>query len=116
MEEDIKILEDFINNEFQKDKLEMNEKGGFKIGTIYKVAELSPAIENLIKAYKEQQWLLEYKEADLEDSIPKSLIKEKIEELDNMINEINKGNLQRYTVREILTFKRFYEELLVKGG
>ena len=59
MEEDIKILEDFKNNSFQKDKLERNEKGGFKIGTIYKTTELNPAIENLINKYKEQEKMIE---------------------------------------------------------
>ena len=60
MEEDMKILEDFKNNNFEKDKLERNEKGGFKIGTIYKTTELNPAIENLINKYKElRQKMLE---------------------------------------------------------
>lgn len=59
MEEDIKILEDFKNNNFLKDKLERNEKGGFKIGTIYKTTELNPAIENLINKYKEQEKMIE---------------------------------------------------------
>ena len=44
--------------------------------------------------------------------IPKSLIKEKIEELNDMIIETHRGNLQRYTVSEILSFQRFCEELL----
>ena len=58
MEEDIKILEEFINNDFQKDKLERNEKGGFKIGTIYKTTELNPALENLIKGYRDSEDIL----------------------------------------------------------
>lgn len=79
MEEDIKILEDFINNEFQKDKLEMNEKGGFKIGTIYKVTELSVAIENLIKGYRE----LEERNSNLNESNNLKI---------NKINELEKEN------------------------
>lgn len=47
-----------------------------------------------------------------EDCIPIALIKEKIEELNDMIIEIHRGNLQRYTVSEILSFIRFCEELL----
>lgn len=46
------------------------------------------------------------------DYIEKSLIKEKIEELNTMIIETHRGNLQRYTVSEILSFLRFCEELL----
>lgn len=52
----------------------------------------------------------------IRDSIPKSLIKEKIEELNEMIIETHRGNLQRYTVGEILSFIRFYEELLEGKG
>ena len=102
MEKGIKILEEFINNDFQKDKLERNEKGGFKIGTIYKTTELNPALENLIKRYKE----LEKENAEIKNNyinpskarisyydtkkgtevviegfIPKSKIKEKIKEI-----------------------------------
>lgn len=59
MKGDIKILEEFINNNFQKDKLERNEKGGFKIGTIYKTTELNPALEKLIKGYRELEGKLD---------------------------------------------------------
>jgi hypothetical protein len=41
-----------------------------------------------------------------------SLIKETIEELDTMIIETHRGNLQRYTVSEILSFIRFCKKLL----
>lgn len=42
----------------------------------------------------------------------KDKIKAKIEELNEMIIEVHKGNLQRYTVSEMLSFIRFCEELL----
>jgi len=48
---------------------------------------------------------------DLENSIPKSKIEEIIKELDSMINEISKGNLQRYTIGEIICFKKILQEL-----
>ena len=41
-------------------------------------------------------------------------IKAKIEEIDFMIKEINQGNLQKYTVGELLGAKRFLESLLEK--
>lgn len=87
---EIEILEGFINNEFQKDKLEMDEKGGLKMGTIYKVTELSPSIETLLKRYKElkeenETWEKIYKELKEEN---KELEKKyKIEQLKNVLDE-----------------------------
>lgn len=84
------------------------------------------ALENLIKGYREKEEklideriLTQYMQnnikgyqEELENSIPKLKIKEKIEELKDMIIEKHRGNLQRYTVSEILSFIRFCEELL----
>ena len=39
-----------------------------------------------------------------------SLVEEKIEEIDNMIIEISKGNLQKYTVGEIFLAKKILQE------
>ena len=48
IEEDIKILEKFKNNEMQRDKLERDNRcGGWKIGDIYKKLELDIAIEHI---------------------------------------------------------------------
>ena len=44
--------------------------------------------------------------------IPVAKIKEKIVELDTMIEKINRGELQKYTVSEIFTFQAIYEKLL----
>lgn len=53
IEEDIKILEKFKNNEMQRDKLERDIRcGGWKIGYIYKCLELDNAIENILSDYK----------------------------------------------------------------
>lgn len=41
-------------------------------------------------------------------------IKAKIEEIDFMIKEINQGHLQKYTVGELLSAKRFLQSLLKK--
>lgn len=56
MEKDLEILEEFRNNHLQRDKFEIDNRcGGFKMGKIYKLTELNPALEHLIQAYKEQQ-------------------------------------------------------------
>ena len=110
----IEILEEFINNHFIRDKLERDQRcGGLKIGEIYKMTELNPAIENLIQENKELKEKLEEKdmqhELELigkeeytkdamgeiiehyytanEDCIPKSKVKEKIKELDKKMAE-----------------------------
>ena len=46
------------------------------------------------------------------NSISVQKVKDKIEELDEMINQISKGNLQKYTVGEIICFKKILKELL----
>ena len=49
IEDDVKVLEKFMNNEMQRDKLERDNRcGGWKIGDIYKLLELNPAINNLL--------------------------------------------------------------------
>ena len=60
IEEDIKILEKFKNNEMQRDKLERDNRcGGWKIGDIYKHLELNIAIENLLQDYERQKQINE---------------------------------------------------------
>ena len=56
IEEDIKILEKFKNNEIERDKLERNNRyGGWKIGDIYKHLELNIAIENILAERKQDK-------------------------------------------------------------
>lgn len=63
MEKDLEILEEFRNNHLQRDKFEIDNRcGGFKMGKIYKLTELNPALQHLIQAYKEQQAELEKKD------------------------------------------------------
>ena len=53
IEEDMKILEKFKNNEMQRDKSERDVRcGGWKIGDIYKCLELDNAIDNILSDYK----------------------------------------------------------------
>ena len=60
--------------------------------------------------------LKQLEEENEENSIFKLKIKEKIEELDKMIEKISKGNLQKFTVGEILSFKKILKELLNENG
>lgn len=56
IEEDIKILEKFKNNEMQRDKLERDSRcGGWKIGDIYKKLELNIAIEHILAEREEDK-------------------------------------------------------------
>ncbi|MFR7544560.1 MAG: hypothetical protein ACLUWN_01230 [Clostridia bacterium] len=56
IEEDIKILEKFKNNEMQRDKLERDNRcGGWKIGDIYKKLELDIAIEHILAEREEDK-------------------------------------------------------------
>lgn len=96
IEEDIKILEKFKNDEMQRDKLERDVRcGGWKIGDIYKCLELDNAIDNILSDYKrvlkENNRLEEQVEYDKThiytpqtiklNFISKSKIKDKIEQL-----------------------------------
>ena len=56
IEEDIKILEKFKNNEMQRDKLERDSRcGGWKIGDIYKKLELNIAIDHILAEREEDK-------------------------------------------------------------
>ena len=100
IEDDVKVLEKFMNNEMQRDKLERDNRcGGWKIGDIYKLLELNPAINNLlsereqnIKRIKELEeenkskekayndCYCEYKHYKQFDSIPKRKVKDYLKE------------------------------------
>lgn len=68
MEKDLEILEEFRNNHLQRDKFEIDNRcGGFKMGKIYKLTELNPALEHLIQAYKEQQVELKKKDKIIDE-------------------------------------------------
>lgn len=51
-QEAIEILNKFKNSEMQRDKLERGRDGGWKIGDIYKLLELNPAIETVFNMLK----------------------------------------------------------------
>lgn len=83
IEEAIKVLEKFKNDEMQRDKLERDIRcGGWKIGDIYKCLELDNAIEHILSDYKR---LREYYEEQNEVNakfIPKQKIKDIIDRID----------------------------------
>lgn len=95
------ILNKFINNEIQRDKLERDNRcGGWKIGDIYKYLELNPAIKTLLQyidqleksdASKEQSsmdYYNKYKELKQENSNQNKII-------DEMAKAINGGILRK---------------------
>lgn len=100
IEEDIKILEKFKNNEMQRDKLERDSRcGGWKIGDIYKKLELNIAIDHILAEREEDKKRikeLEVLEDDLKDKrivyvdtpefeekfIAKQKVKEKLEKVE----------------------------------
>lgn len=79
LEKGIDIIEDFIENHLERDKLEINEgRGGFKIGQIYKITELNPALSHLLTEYKNLKQ--ENKELKKQNKKNKQKIMDKIEE------------------------------------
>lgn len=119
MEEDIKMLEKLCNQIIDEDDLDM-----FEILSPYEIAQ---AIKNLLTRYKE---LEEKNKTQLEafelgkessrkrieyDYIPKSKVKEKIEELDKEEKRELKGTKgqDRYYIKQKYMYKRkVLEELL----
>lgn len=108
IEEDIKILEKFKNNEMQRDKLERDSRcGGWKIGDIYKKLELNIAIEHILAEREEDKKRIAELEAKLEfyqwgdldnlkfeeymkEFIPKQKVKEILIEIQEEYNKLDK--------------------------
>ena len=118
MEEDIKILEEYLLTLEKMGGMEMLKRGDVLISYVkYKNIQ---AIENLIKGYREKEEsekylydayqdagkkMFEYLE-QLEDSIPKSKVKEKIEELENKI---------KATFCKYMTEEEYYNNKFLTG-
>ena len=92
IEDDVKVLEKFMNNEMQRDKLERDNRcGGWKIGDIYKLLELNPAINNLLSEREQDKARIKELEEELYsankiineylDGIPRQKIEDKIKEI-----------------------------------
>lgn len=105
MEEEINICEEFINLSFLYGKLSFTKT---------QLYEYQTAIKNLLTRYKQLEkenkskqkayddCYCEYKHYKQFDSIPKSKVKEKIEELDKRIDFLNTELTKCYIEREKL--------------
>lgn len=104
---ELRILEAHENVLNRLQELEQIEKAHKDI-----VGELTIRNDELNKAIG-KEYQLGHAQGEYEvNEYWKSKIREKIEELDNMIEEISKGNLQKYTVGEIIVFKKILRDLL----
>ena len=107
IEDDLKVLEKFMNNEMQRDKLERDNRcGGWKMGDIYKRLELNPAIKNILSEREQDKARIKELESKLEEAnkqldldyvdenyIPKQKAKEmqaKIKELEAKLEFLKK--------------------------
>lgn len=63
IEKSKEILENFRKSKVERDNLEINPKGGFKIGERYKKEVLDVAIKNILKSYKELKEKLDCSES-----------------------------------------------------
>ena len=107
IEDDVKVLEKFMNNEMQRDKLERDIRcGGWKMGDIYKHLELNPAIKNILSEREQDKERIKELESKLEEAnkqldldyvdenyIPKQKAKEmqaKIKELEAKLEFLKK--------------------------
>ena len=113
IEEDIKILERFKNDEMQRDKLERDNRcGGWKIGDIYKLLELNTAIEHILSDYTRQKQIneehqkingeLRKKVKELEKNIEK--ISESSSNNEELIEKLNSG--ETFTVNQLGFIKK----------
>lgn len=101
LEKGIDIIENFIENHLERDKLEINEgRGGFKIGQIYKITELNPALSQLLIEYKNlkrenedsKNIIEKYKNSDYETiCLENSHLKEELEKLQDENKELKKS-------------------------
>lgn len=92
IEEDIKILERFKNNEMQRDKLERDNRcGAWKIGDIYKHLELNTAINHILAEREADKKKIKELEEDnkrkdmfvemAKEVIENSILKQKVKDL-----------------------------------
>ena len=84
----IEILKKFKNGQIQRDKLERGRNGGWKIGDIYKLLELNPAIETVLSMLKENSAEIEQKNTELAEKNAEIEKKDKIiyEMIDSLID------------------------------
>lgn len=127
IEKDIILLKDFTEGNFKRDKLE-NYKGSYKMGYFY-YKDIQQAIEHIISDYKrvlKENEELEEINNELEaekneairrynfETIPKQKVKDKIEEIDKIYNDIpeDEGNFSKAI---LIKEKQVLQELLEEG-
>lgn len=131
LEEDIKILEKFKNNEMQRDKLERDSRcGGWKIGDIYKKLELNIAIDHILAEREEDKKKidkLQVLEDDLKDKrivyvdtpefeekfIAKQKVKDEFNKLNTRIKEFKDPEIKKYfSIEQIIDLLEQFENKL----
>lgn len=133
IEEDIKILEKFKNNEMQRDKLERDSRcGGWKIGDIYKKLELNIAIDHILAEREEDKKRikeLEVLEDDLKDKrivyvdtpefeekfIAKQKVKDEFNKLNTRIKDFKNPEIKKYfSIEQIIYLLEQFENKLLE--
>ena len=108
IEDDVKVLEKFMNNEMQRDKLERDNRcGGWKIGDIYKLLELNPAINNLLSEREQNiKRIKELEEENMEKDLEKIGIQQDTEanmkEIIEKYYTANEKCIPRQKVKDVL--------------
>lgn len=107
IEDDLKVLEKFMNNETQRDKLERDNRcGGWKMGDIYKRLELNPAIKNILSEReqdKERIKELEEENGTLKrvNNIIKNIdIENATQKIDDYYNEFMRNFIPKQKIKE----------------
>lgn len=133
IEEDIKILEKFKNNEMQRDKLERDSRcGGWKIGDIYKKLELNIAIDHILEEREEDKKKidkLQVLEDDLKDKrivyvdtpefeekfIAKQKVKDEFNKLNTRIKDFKNPEIKKYfSIEQIIYLLEQFENKLLE--
>ena len=105
IEDDLKVLEKFMNNEIQRDKLERDIRcGGWKMGDIYKHLELNPAIKHILSEREQDKARIKELESKLEEA-NKQLDLDYVDE-----NYIPKQKVEDYLKEEQERFEVYKKE------
>ena len=110
----------FMNNEMQRDKLEIDNRcGGWKIGDVYKHLELNPAIETLLQYIEQLEQEIQLSDFVHECDINKIYQLEQENNKQNKIIDLMAGSINSYDSQlDICYFKdkehvkQHYEEYL----
>lgn len=125
IEDDLKVLEKFMNNEMQRDKLERDIRcGGWKMGDIYKHLELNQAIKNILSEREQDKARIKELEKKLEeankqldlDYVDENYIpKQKAKEMQAKIKELEaKLEFKRYGDLDEIKFEEYMSQFIPK--